>query len=230
MRALKGSPKICVSITEKDSTKAAESIRRIERYEPDLVELRIDYMQQPLDLESVRNTTKLPIIATNRRLDQGGILQRSDAERLGTLMEACDAGFNYIDLELNTPFAENFVDYVKGAGVKLIVSYHDFKETPSNDFLDEVKNMELDLGADICKIAGTAVSPMDNITYLVFLAENPGSKLVCFGMGRHGVMSRIFSPLFGGAFTYASTQSGMESAPGQLTIADLRKLYRMLEI
>lgn len=227
---MKGSPKICVSITEKDSARAAESIRRIERYEPDLVELRMDYMKQPLDLESVRNTTKLPIIATNRRSDQRGFLQCPDAERLATLMEACDAGFDYVDLELNTSSTEEFVDYVKDAGVKLIISYHNFKETPSNDFLDEIKNRELDLGADVCKIVGTAVSPMDNVTYLVFLAENPGDDLVCFGMGQQGVMSRIFSPLFGGAFTYASTRSGMESAPGQLTIADLRKLYRMLGI
>ena len=227
---MKGSPKICVSITEKDSTRAAESIRRIERYEPDLVELRIDYMQQPLDLESVRNTTKLPIIATNRSSDQGGILHRPDAERLATLLEACDAGFDYVDLELNTSSKEGFVDYVKDAGVKLIISYHDFKGTPKKDLFIEILNREIELGADVCKIVGTAVSPMDNITYLVFLAETPENDLVCFSMGRQGVMSRIFSPLFGGAFTYASTQSGMESAPGQLTIADLRKIYRMLGI
>lgn len=227
---MKDSPKICVSITEKNSIRAAESIRRIERYEPDLVELRMDYMQQPLELESVRNTTKLPIIATNHRSDQGGILQRSDAERLATLMKACDAGFDYVDIELNTSSKEKFVDYVVDAGVKLIVSYHDFKGTPRKDHLIEIMNMELELGADVCKIVGTAISPMDNVTYLVFLAENPGNDLVCFGMGRQGAMSRIFSPLFGGAFTYASTRSGMESAPGQLTIADLRKLYRMLGI
>jgi len=49
-------------------------------------------------------------------------------------------------------------------------------------------------------------------------------------MGEAGVISRILSPLFGGEFTYASTKTGSESAPGQLTIAELREIYRVLGV
>jgi 3-dehydroquinate dehydratase len=43
-------------------------------------------------------------------------------------------------------------------------------------------------------------------------------------------MSRIFSPVFGGEFTYASSAVGAESAPGQLTIRDMREIYRIMGI
>jgi len=49
-------------------------------------------------------------------------------------------------------------------------------------------------------------------------------------MGEAGVMSRIFSPIFGGAFTYASSDAGEESAPGQISLDGLREIYRILGV
>jgi 3-dehydroquinate dehydratase len=48
-------------------------------------------------------------------------------------------------------------------------------------------------------------------------------------MGVPGYTSRILCPLVGGDFTYASIEEGRESAPGQITAGDLRKIYGMLE-
>lgn len=44
-------------------------------------------------------------------------------------------------------------------------------------------------------------------------------------MGEHGVISRLLSPKFGGFLTFGSLAPGKESAPGQLTIADLKNIY-----
>jgi 3-dehydroquinate dehydratase type I len=49
-------------------------------------------------------------------------------------------------------------------------------------------------------------------------------------MGQAGKISRILSPLFGGIFTYASVSKGRESAPGQLTITELREIYALLGV
>jgi len=47
-------------------------------------------------------------------------------------------------------------------------------------------------------------------------------------MGPLGLVSRILCPLIGGDFTYASMEKGKESASGQITVTELRKLYDMM--
>ena len=47
-------------------------------------------------------------------------------------------------------------------------------------------------------------------------------------MGQPGLVSRILCPLVGGDFTYASTEKGKESAAGQITVTELRKIYDMV--
>jgi 3-dehydroquinate dehydratase type I len=219
-----------VVITTGDTGQAVESIQRVLPHGPDLIELRLDYMEDPVDLAAIRDATVLPLIATDRSGDQGGRGNRSEEDRLGTLMEACDAGFDFVDIETTTLDIEDAVTEAKAKGVGVIVSFHDFDGTPQRERLDEIMRRELRQGADICKIVGTSNSPGDCLTYLAFLDENRDTKLVSFGMGSAGSMSRVFSPLFGGEFTYASAGIGEESAPGQLTISDLRGVYRVLGV
>ena len=87
---------------------------------------------------------------------------------------------------------------------------------------------ELSAGADICKIVGTSNTPSDNLSYLNLLRENADVEIVSFGMGNAGILSRVLSPLVGGAFTYASVEKGSESAQGQLTISELKEIYRIM--
>lgn len=45
-------------------------------------------------------------------------------------------------------------------------------------------------------------------------------------MGERGVTTRILASKYGGFLTFGALSSGLESAPGQPTIQDLRALYR----
>jgi 3-dehydroquinate dehydratase len=47
-------------------------------------------------------------------------------------------------------------------------------------------------------------------------------------MGSLGSISRILCPLVGGEFIYASIRPGEESAQGQITVRDLRRIYKMI--
>ena len=87
---------------------------------------------------------------------------------------------------------------------------------------------ELEAGADICKVITTAQGFEDNLTVLQLTAEFPETKIVSFAMGPLGFASRILCPLVGGDFTYASIEEGKESAAGQITARDLRKIYGMV--
>jgi 3-dehydroquinate dehydratase type I len=209
---------------------AVETMEKVEPQSPDLYELRLDYMESINNLNMVRGATDRALIATNRRVDQGGGSSCSEESRVSALMKACDAGFEYIDLELSTESIVEVTDDVKSRGANMIISHHDFNDTPKIEVLDKILCEEIELGADIGKIVGTATHQKDNLTYLNFLQRKQGCKLVCFGMGRLGVMSRVFSPLVGGAFTYASAQKKRESAPGQMTISELKKIYRLIGV
>ena len=220
--------RICVVITAGGPVEAVKAIREVQSQGPDLIEVRLDYMDNPGGLKSIREATGVPLIATNRCSEQGGHSKLSEEERLSVLLAACDAGFEYVDVEATTQNVFSFVKEAKGRGSEVIISHHDFDETPSRDQLEELMTYGLTNGADVCKIIGTAREPGDCLTYLSFLNDNRGVRLVCFGMGGPGAMSRIFSPVFGGEFTYASSAVGAESAPGQLTIRDMREIYRIL--
>jgi 3-dehydroquinate dehydratase type I len=223
-------PKICVVITAPDSERAAKAIQRVLPHEPDLIEIRLDYMEDVGEMTVIREATDLPLIATNRIREQGGLWEGPETSRIEALVSACEAGFEYIDVELTTGSIERIGDEAKALGAKLVVSHHDFYATPGISELDGIMRRELEAGADICKIVGTARDHGEGLTYLRFILENPDVNLVSFGMGEAGVMSRIFSPILGGAYTYASTGAGEESAPGQLTISEMRSIYEILGV
>lgn len=225
-----GKPRICTVITAADPVRAVEAINKVLTQVPDLIEVRLDYMENPGYLTRIREATVLPLIATNRLREQGGLWNGEEKDRIQVLLSACDAGFDYVDIELSTSSVDKVCASIKALGAKLIISHHDFENTPRIQDLRNIMREELGAGADVCKIVGTARDRNDCLTYLRFLYENPGVPLVSFGMGVAGIMSRVFSPIFGGAYTYASTNVGQESAPGQLTVSDLRTIYKILGV
>jgi 3-dehydroquinate dehydratase type I len=222
------SPRICVVVTASSSAEAIDTIGRVRPLCPDLIEIRLDYMEQLGDFGPLRETVGVPMIATNRRPDQGGHSADSEADRIAGLLQACESGFDYVDLEINTEAVGQIAKKVKSLGAKVIVSFHDFEATPEKELLEGILRDELSAGADICKIVGTSNKPGDNLTYLNLLREKADVEIVSFGMGNAGILSRVLSPLVGGAFTYASAEAGSGSAPGQLTISELREIYRMM--
>lgn len=154
----------------------------------------------------------------------------SEPDRVAAILDAVEAGFDYADLELNTPDLDDLGSRVKALGASLVVSHHDFEETPSGEELRETTSRMVEHGADVCKIIGTAQSARDNLVYLGLFGSHREGGLVCFGMGRDGILSRVLSPLMGGEFTYASSHAGGESAPGQLTLAEMREIYALMGV
>jgi 3-dehydroquinate dehydratase type I len=225
-----GKPKICVVITATGVGEAIREINEVEQFQPDIIEVRLDYLKDHDELYHIREATKLSLIATNRPLAQGGKYKGNEKQRLEILREASTAGFNFIDLEVTMKSAKKTGMELKDNGSKLILSHHDFSSTPEMDELERIMGMGIEAGADICKIIGTSLSLKDNLKYLWFLDKHRDVKLICFGMGQAGKISRILSPLFGGFFTYASLSKGRESAPGQLTIKELQEIYSLLGV
>jgi 3-dehydroquinate dehydratase type I len=220
--------KICVSIVEKTAGKALRSIKEVNRW-ADIIELRVDYLRGvklPLLLEN----RKKPFIVTNRRKDEGGQYKGEERKRLGVLQEALDLGADYIDVEfaVERSFLQRLLRDKRDAQV--ILSFHDFRGTPSIKELQKLFGQMIQLGADVIKIVPFARSWEDNLSVLSLIpfAKERRQKIVAFCMGEKGKISRIFSPFFGAAWTYASIDRSRVSAPGQMTVRELKDTWEKM--
>ncbi|MFC1897091.1 type I 3-dehydroquinate dehydratase [Chloroflexota bacterium] len=214
-------PKICAVIVDDD----LESVRKVEPF-VDLFEVRIDLIGGGWQ-ELIRQFKK-PWIGCNRRADEGGRWQGDEAERVEKLLKAAELGADIIDLELGTEDLKAAMELIKKRA-KCLLSIHDLEETAALNNLKEIVKRQLEAGADICKVVTTAQSLEDNLTVLQLVSEFPQTRIVSFAMGPLGMVSRVLCPLVGGDFTYASIEQGKESAPGQIKVRRLRRLYEMLE-
>jgi 3-dehydroquinate dehydratase-1 len=214
-------PVICVPIVSDDPA-------AIKKAEPlaDLFEVRIDLIGK--GWREVAGRLAKPWLACNRRMEEGGKWQRGESARINELLSAIGLGARIIDVELATQGLASVVKEIKGKA-ECLISYHNMKETPPLPGMREIVQKQLAAGADICKVVTTARALADNIGVLQLLKEFPGTKVVAFAMGEAGQISRVLCPLAGGYFTYAAMAEGKESAAGQITVADLRKIYGMFQ-
>jgi len=213
-------PRICASIVNRDLA----AIREVEPL-VELFEVRIDLIGD--GWQEVARQLEKPWIACNRMAQEGGSWQDSEARRKEELLKAIQLGADIVDIELATTNLERVVSLIKKRA-KCLLSFHELEKTPALDSLKKIVKRQLAAGADICKVVTTAQKFEDNITILKLIPEFPEARIVAFAMEPLGLPSRILSPLVGGDFTYSAIEKGGESAPGQVTVAGLHKLYQMV--
>jgi len=195
----------------------------------DLIELRVDYLRN-VKLVLLLQNRKKPFIVTNRKKEEGGQYAGEERKRLGLLQEAIDLGADYIDVELTTE-RSLFRDLLRNKrGTQVILSFHDFRRTLSLKELQRLFDQMIQLGANVIKIVPFARSWEDNLSILSLIpfAREERQKIVAFCMGEKGKPSRIFSPLLGAAWTYASLNQSRISAPGQLTARELTNIWKKM--
>jgi len=223
-------PKICVSLSSKDPHELYRKAQRAEALSADLVEVRLDKLHSHHGISKVAAAVKIPVIATNRPVSQKGSFAGSESERLSQLMDAIEGGADYVDIESPTSHLDQVIETFRKTRAKVILSHHDHSRTPK---LSELKSTLAKLQkskSDLHKIVTTARSLEDNLTILSLLkTSRRTSPLVSFAMGKPGVWSRILAPFYGADFTYASLRRGLETAPGQPSISDLRRIYETID-
>jgi 3-dehydroquinate dehydratase-1 len=212
-------PRICGVIVNKD----LELIRGIEKL-IDLFEVRIDVIGD--GWQELARQLRKPWVACNRTADEGGKWKGDEKGRIEELLKAVELGADMVDLELRTRNLEEIVGLIKKR-TKCLLSFHELSRTPPVSEMRGIIQRQIEAGGDVCKVITTAQRFEDNLTVLQLITEFPGIRVVSFAMGPLGVVSRIFCPLVGGDFTYASLEEGKESACGQITARGLRKIYEL---
>ncbi len=183
-----------------------------------LVELRLDYIQGPVQVKRLLKDRPCPVVVTCRRAADGGRWEQSEEARLLVLRTAIVEGADYVDLE------DDIAAQVPRFGAtKRIISHHDFHKTPAD--LAGLHRRLAALDADIVKIATMANQPHDTLRMLEMMrAATIPTIGLC--MGDIGTPSRVLAGRFGAPFTYATFNDERVLAPGQIGWRQMRDIYR----
>ncbi|KAK9906781.1 hypothetical protein WJX75_007923 [Coccomyxa subellipsoidea] len=226
---------ICTIVTADTTDAAVTEIREAEQFGADVVELRLDFLKDInlLDpaptlkrLLDACEAVKLPAIITFRPAWEGGQFKGPEPLRLAVLKYAAVLGAHYVDVEY---LAANFFFASEGEvplSTKVILSHHDYDETPSDEILEALVGEMFKGGADIAKIATTAQQIEDSARMLALPGKSSG-PVIALAMGEKGLTSRLLAPKFGGYLTFGALSPTQTSAPGQPTVTELRNLYRL---
>ena len=211
---------LCVSIT---TTTVEETLKVL--HAPgrafDVAELRLDYIQSP-DLPRLLEARPCPVIVTCRPAREGGRWTGDEGRRLELLAEADRLGADYVDVELDA-----LPHYRRQGRARLLVSYHNYDETPSD--LGAIARRIEATDADVVKLATMATALADNLAALDAL-RHAAKPTIAVTMGEHGHVSRVLGPKFGAFLVFASLGSGREAAPGQVPADEMLALYRFRDI
>jgi 3-dehydroquinate dehydratase/shikimate dehydrogenase len=179
----------------------------------DIVELRLDLVDEP-DVVGALEGRRKPVIVTCRAAWEGGGFMGSEDDRLQILGDAVMLGAEYVDIEA----AADRRRLPPSEDTTLVVSYHDFKGFPG-DLGDRVRAMRQS-PRDIVKVAVTAGTLADTVRLRDLLGDDP--RHVAIAMGSRGQLTRLCPAVFGSAWTYGGT-----TAPGQISTQELREVYRI---
>jgi 3-dehydroquinate dehydratase-1 len=221
--------RLCVPVVEANVNRARSKYLRAAR-KGLMAELRLDYLEQP-DLPRLFRTHPGPVIATNRLAAEGGKWSGRESDRRALLEEALTLGVDFLDVELAADASFRRDLWERRGPARIILSWHDFSETPATERLEAVFQKMLAAPADILKIVTLARQPEDNLRVLSLIprAKAQGREIIAFCMGAAGKWSRVVAPLLGSYLTFAPFTKKGASAPGQLTVNEIKRAWLALK-
>jgi 3-dehydroquinate dehydratase/shikimate dehydrogenase len=211
---------LCVAIFVEDVAQAKRDIAAAVEAGADMVELRIDDLAEAVDVQSIISDFDRRFILTCRPTWEGGHSELSNEDRIRLLSIIAPTDDSVIvDIELRTLRDSGVADFEN----RLIVSAHDFKGRP-----DRLTNLFNELNAapgEVAKVVWLARSIRDNIEAFELL-QHRQKPTIALCMGEAGLISRVLAKKFGAFLTFSSLRDESGTAPGQVTIADMKRLYR----
>lgn len=236
-----GQPKICVPIVADTADAILKEAASFQGLPLDLAEWRADHFKDALDTDAVLSVGKelrealgdIPLLFTFRTASEGGQTSCSKEAYIALNQAVIRCGFpDLIDVELfsGDEHVQNLVRLAHDAGIKVIVSNHDFYATPAKEeLLARLLHMQR-LGADLPKIAVMPQSEEDVLTLLSATLEmkthHSETPVITMSMSGTGMISRLSGECFGSALTFGAAQKA--SAPGQLHVQELAKVLDII--
>lgn len=221
--------KLVVSIMPRTLEEAQQLDRS--RYDgADVIEWRADFLDKneiltiaPAVFEKFAGRE---ILFTLRTRGEGGQIDLTSEEYLAIIQDIQSIYHpDYIDFEFYS-HREVFEQMLEFSN--LVLSYHNFQETPENmmEILSELTSLSPKL-VKVSVMAHNEQEVLDLMNYTRgFKTLNPEQDYVTISMGKVGKISRLTADLTGSSWSYASV--GEESAPGQIPLENMRRIRELL--
>ena len=221
--------KLIVSVMPK-SLEEAQAIDVTRYHDADIIEWRADFLPKEAILQVApaifEKFAGRELIFTLRTRAEGGQIELSSEEYVQIIKEVAQLYQpDYIDFEYFSykDVFDQMLDFPN-----LVLSYHNFQETPEN--LMEILSELTSLNPKVVKIAVMANTEQDVLDLMNFTRGfktlNPEQEYVTISMGKVGKVSRITSDVTGSSWSFASLDEA--SAPGQISLSSMKKIRELL--
>ncbi|MGI8544397.1 MAG: shikimate dehydrogenase [Aridibacter sp.] len=220
--------KICISVCAETADEILTKIKSAEDL-ADIIEIRLDCVANEQFFKTFAFlVSKKLLLLTYRPKEQGGKIEADKQQRIvfwnvlpvnGLLNKRkfwIDCEYDLKSEILNLKF-------------KKIISFHDFKKAPQN--LELIFDSLFEKNS-VSKIAVQANEITDSLAVWKLLekAKSENKQLIPIAMGEAGKWTRILGLAHGSPLTYASLETGNETAPGQISAKDLIDVYRVKQL
>ena len=220
-RSIKRRPRVVGVIASRADLARAIRMRR----PPDLFELRLDRLVDFVEhVKRALPELSAPILITARDPHEGGARKLRLRQRRDLLDQFLNHAA-YMDIELRSARALRSLFELAGKKrVRRIISFHNFKSTPSVRILAAKAREARSHGADIFKVATRTDTTMELGRLLEFITTSPlDLALAVMGIGKLGAISRVLLARAGSVLMYASLGAAGD-IEGQLSLEQLRAL------
>jgi len=215
--------KTCASIAEKTPKRLKQTLTKALK-KSEYAEIRFDFLNPNLVPDALQQIKKdlRKCVCTLRPVSEGGKFEVGEKNRISIIKLIAEYNPFLLDVELNTLSKnKNLRCYLKNTGTDILVSWHNFKQTPSHSALKKKLTQMKKISNNI-KIVTMAKS-INDATQVLSLYKNNNTKLIAFSMGNYGRISRILCLFLGSPYTYASL--GKPIAPGQFSVDEVKSIF-----
>lgn len=221
--------KLVVSVMPK-SLEEAQGIDAMRYIDADIIEWRADFLPKEAILQVApaifEKFAGRELLFTLRTRAEGGEIDLDSAEYVQIIKDVAQLYQpEYIDFEYfsHKDVFEEMLDFPN-----LVLSYHNFQETPENmmEILSELTSLTPKV-VKVSVMAHTAQDVLDLMNFTRgFKTLNPEQEYVTISMGKVGKVSRITSDVTGSSWSFASLDEA--SAPGQISLSSMKKIREIL--
>ena len=221
--------KLVVSVMPK-SLEEAQGIDAMRYIDADIIEWRADFLPKEAILQVApaifEKFAGRELLFTLRTRAEGGEIDLSSEDYVQIIKDVAQLYQpEYLDCEYcaHKDVLEQMLDFPN-----LVLSYHNFQETPDNmmEILSELTSLTPKV-VKVSVMAHTAQDVLDLMNFTRgFKTLNPEQEYVTISMGKVGKVSRITSDVTGSSWSFASLDAA--SAPGQISLSNMVKIREIL--
>ncbi|HYA32964.1 MAG TPA: type I 3-dehydroquinate dehydratase [Candidatus Bathyarchaeia archaeon] len=198
----------------------------------DIIEFRVDLADDTSGVLRDLEEVALPVILTNRRVEEGGNAAMNRREQLTPLISYA----SIVDIELMAPDRDDLMAEAATHGRPTLISYHDLDGTPSEAAMLELMRTANGYG-DLVKLAVTIEHLHDapRVLDVSLAARDEGLTFSVVPMGALGSHIRPLMGIYGSSLLYGYVGehispkmrpygfTGKRASPGMLSVSRLER-------